>query len=434
MAVGLTVGLVIIYVFSNLMGVAGQRVGVPFPVFARISFGVYGANVPAILRAIVAVAWYGIQTYLASAAVMVLLLKVAPGSQALNESAFLGLSGLGWLCFLVLWVAQLAVLWRGMEAVRKLSDFSGTTIWVAMIALAIWVLNQAHWTINWSYAEPGPALGGGATITAVLGAIFLTCAYMAGPMLNFADFTRLAPDARSVKRGNQLGLLLNGVAFCVVSVVIVLASVQAYGAPITDPVQLLSRMDSVAVLLISIIAVAIATVGINIILNFVSPALDFSNAWPRRISFRTGGLLTAVLALLVMPWKLYANPVAVNYIIGGVGALMGPLLGIMLVDYYLVRRGAVDVHALYSENPEGPYFYNSGFSKRSLICLVVSGVAALAVAYLPALSSLAHFSWPIGLVVGGALCYALNRSEQPVLAPDRRVPAGMHPTPAEELG
>jgi NCS1 family nucleobase:cation symporter-1 len=433
MAIGLTIGLVIIYFFSNLMGVAGQRVGVPFPVFARISFGVYGANVPAILRAIVAVAWYGIQTYLASAAVMVLLLKVAPGTQSLNESSFLGLSVLGWLCFLVLWVAQLAVLWRGMEAVRRLSDFSGTTIWVAMIALAIWVLNQADWTIDWSYSEPGVALGAGGTFTAILGAIFLTCAYMAGPMLNFADFTRLAPTAGSVKRGNQLGLLLNGVAFCVISVVIVLASVQAYGSPITDPVQLLSRMDSVAVLLVSIIAVAIATVGINIILNFVSPALDFSNVWPSRISFRTGGLITAVLALLVMPWKLYANPIAVNYFIGGVGGLMGPLLGIMLVDYYLVRRGVVDIHALYTENPEGPYFYNNGFSRRSLICLLVSGVAALSVAYLPALSGLAHFSWPIGLVVGGGLCFILNRGEEPVLPPQHRAPAVLQGSLAEDV-
>jgi NCS1 family nucleobase:cation symporter-1 len=265
-------------------------------------------------------------------------------------------------------------------------------------------------------------------------ATFITVAYFAGPSLNFADFTRNAPTEASVRKGNRLGLLINAIAFGVISVIIALASVKVYGEAVHDPIALLGDIDNVTLLLVAIIAVSLATAGINIILNFVSPALDFSNAWPRRISFRTGGLLTAVLALLVMPWKLYANPVAVNYFIGGVGALMGPLLGIMLVDYYLVRRGAVDVHALYSENPEGPYFYNSGFSKRSLICLVVSGVAALAVAYLPALSSLAHFSWPIGLVVGGALCYALNRSEQPVLAPDRRVPAGMHPTPAEELG
>jgi NCS1 family nucleobase:cation symporter-1 len=421
MALGLSIGLVIIYVFSNLMGVAGQRVGVPFPVFARISFGVYGANVPAILRAIVAVAWYGIQTYLASAAVMLLLVKVAPGTADFGTSTFLGLSVMGWLGFLALWAAQLAVLWRGMEAVRKLSDFAGTTIWVAMAALAVWVLNKAHWTLDWSYSEAKVPLSSGGSLVAILGAVFLTCAYMGGPMLNFADFTRLAPSERDVRRGNQLGLLVNGIAFCVVAVIIALASVEVYGTAVTDPMQLLADIDSVAMLLVAIIAVAVATVGINIILNFVSPALDFSNVWPSRISFRTGGLITAVLSLLVMPWKLYANPVAVNYFIGGVGALMGPLLGIMLVDYYLVRRTVVDVEALYSEDPSGPYYYENGFSRKAIIALVISGAVALAVAYVPSLSSLAHFSWPIGLVVGGGLCFFLNRQGASDVAPVQRV-------------
>jgi nucleobase:cation symporter-1, NCS1 family len=413
MALGMTIGLVIIFVFANLMGVAGQRVGVPFPVFARISFGVYGANIPAILRAIVAVAWYGIQTYLASAAVMLLVLKVAPGLKGMTTASILGLSPLGWICFLILWAAQLAVLWGGMEAVRKLSDFAGTTIWVAMIALAVWLLNLAGWSINWSYAE-GPALSGGGTVAAILGAVFITCAYMAGPMLNFADFTRLAPTSRDVRKGDAWGLLLNGVAFCVLSVVIALASVKVYGAAITDPIQLLNHIDSVTILLVAILAVAVATVGINIILNFVSPAYDFANAWPSKIDFRRGGLITAILALLVMPWKLYANPVAVNYFIGGVGGLMGPLLGIMLVDYYYIRRAHVNVPDLYSDSPSGTYYYQNGFSRNSIIALVVSGILALAAAYLPFLSALQHYSWPIGLAAGAGLCVALNRHQAPI--------------------
>lgn len=421
MALGMTIGLVIIFGCSNLMGVAGQRVGVPFPVFARISFGVYGANIPAILRAIVAVAWYGIQTYLASAAVMLLVLKVEPDLSGMTEGGFLGLSTLGWICFLILWAAQLAVLWGGMEAVRKLSDFAGTTIWVAMIALAVWVLNKADWSVDWSYAE-GPALSTGETVTAILGAIFLTCAYMGGPMLNFADFTRLAPTARDVRHGNAWGLLLNGVAFCVLSVVIALASVEVYGAAVTDPIQLLEDIDSVTLLIVAILAVAVATVGINIILNFVSPAYDFANVWPAVIDFRRGGLITALLSLAVMPWKLYANPVAVNYFIGGVGALMGPLLGIMLMDYYYVRKARVEVDDLYSESPSGSYYYDKGFSRNSIIALALSGIVALAAAYLPALDSLQHYSWPIGLIAGAALTAWLNRNQVPLR------PRGAEPT------
>lgn len=412
MTVGMVLGLIIIFVCSNLMGVAGQRIGVPFPVFARISFGTRGANIPALLRAIVAVAWYGIQTYLASAAVMLLVIKVAPGTKSAAVGGFLGLSPLGWICFLILWVAQLAVLWGGMEAVRKLSDFAGTTIWIAMIALAIWVLNRAHWSIDWNFHE-GPALSGGGTVMAILGATFITVAYMGGPMLNFADFTRLAPTEKDVRRGNMYGLLGNGVAFCALSVVIVLASVKVYGKAITDPIVMLADIDSVTLLLVAIISIGIATVGINIILNFVSPAYDFSNVWPEKIDFRRGGLITAVLALLVMPWKLYANPVAVNYFIGGVGALMGPLLGILLVDYYYVRRCSVSVEDLYRDGTDSPYHYNNGFSRNSLIALTVSGVIALFVAYLPALSSVGHFSWPVGAIVGAGMTALLNRGQTP---------------------
>lgn len=412
MALGMAIGLVIIFICSNLMGVAGQRVGVPFPVFARISFGIYGANIPAILRAIVAVAWYGIQTYLASAAVMLLVLKAAPEAEGLNDGGLLGLSTLGWICFLLLWTAQLAVLWRGMEAVRKLSDFAGTTIWVAMIALAVWVLNRADWTVDWSYME-GPQLSAGGTIAAILGAVFLTCAYMGGPMLNFADFTRLAPTEKDVRQGNAWGLLLNGVAFCVLSVVIALASVEVYGDAITDPIHMLRDIDSVALLLVAILSVAVATVGINIILNFVSPAYDFANVWPEKISFRTGGVITAVLALLVMPWKLYANPVAVNYFIGGVGALMGPLLGIMLVDYYYIRRGRVQIADLYSESKSGEYYYQNGFSRTAVLALVLSGAVSLSAAYLPLFDSLQHYSWPIGLVAGAGFIALLKRHETP---------------------
>ncbi|MFC8501250.1 NCS1 family nucleobase:cation symporter-1 [Pedococcus sp. NPDC057267] len=416
MTLGMVIGLVIIFVCSNLMGVAGQRIGVPFPVFARISFGTRGANIPAVLRAIVAIAWYGIQTYLASAAVMLLVIKVAPGAKSAAEGGFLGLSMLGWICFIVLWVAQLAVLWGGMEAVRKLSDFAGTTIWIAMIALAVWVLNRAHWSISWNYHE-GPALSGGGTVMAVLGATFITTAYMGGPMLNFADFTRLAPSEKDVRRGNMYGLLGNGIAFCALSVVIVLASVKVYGKAITDPIVMLADIDSVALLLVAIISVGIATVGINIILNFVSPAYDFANVWPEKIDFRRGGLITAVLALLVMPWKLYANPVAVNYFIGGVGALMGPLLGIMLVDYYYVKRCSVSVADLYRDAEDAPYHYNNGFSRNSLIALGVSGVIALLVAYLPALASLGHFSWPVGVIAGAGITALLNRGVAPYSAP-----------------
>jgi nucleobase:cation symporter-1, NCS1 family len=409
MAIALVVGIAIIYFASNMMGVAGQKVGVPFPVFARASFGVYGANIPALLRAVVAVAWYGINTYLASAVVMILTLKIWPGTKSLTVTSFLGLSTLGWICFLVLWVAQLIVLHRGMETVRKVSNFAGPAIWVAMAALAVWTLNRAGWSLDWNYHLGSVPLSTGASIVATLAAVFITVAFMGGPMLNFADFTRLSPNPKAVVKGNGLGLLLNGVAFCLVSVIIALASVKVYGKAIQDPLELMRDIDDPTLLLLTIIVVMVATAGINVILNFVSPSYDFSNVLPKHVSFRTGGLITAVLAIVVTPWNLYSNPVLVNQFIGGTGALVGPLFGIIMVDYFLIRKAQLHVESLYSDAPNGRYFYSRGTNLNSLIALLISGAITLAVTLVPAFAALAPFSWPIGVIFGGLMCIVVNR-------------------------
>lgn len=409
MAVGLSLGIVIIYFMSNLMGIAGQKVGVPFPVFARASFGVFGANIPALLRAIVAIFWYGIQTWLASAVIMILVVKLWPATEPMTKGDFLGLSGLGWICFLFLWAVQLLVLHRGIETVRKLTVFAGPAIWVAMAALAIWTLNRAGWSLDWNYHEAGASQSFGALFIATCAAMFITVAYMAGPMLNFADFTRLSPSRRAVIRGNALGLLLNGIAFGVVSIIIALASVKVYGKAIQDPILLLKEIDNPTLLLLTIIVVVIATAGINVILNFVSPSYDISNAAPKQISFRRGGLITAVLAVIVTPWNLYSNPVVVNQFIGGVGALMGPLLGIVLIDYYLIRKAQINAASLYSDAPDGRYFYHRGANLNSVYALIVSGVITLTITFVPAFSSLAPFAWPIGVILGGLFCLVFNR-------------------------
>jgi len=408
MVVAMFIGILILYWGCNRIGIAGQQLGVPFPVFARVSFGVFGANIPALLRAFVAVAWYGIQTYLASVAIMTLVLKFWPASVALTHSGFLGLSALGWICFLALWAAQLVVLHRGMETVRKLSDLAGPVLWLAMIALAVWVLYRAHWSVDWNYHEKA-ALGIGGSISAIASGAFLTVAYLAGPMLNFADFSRFSPSKRSVVAGNRLGLPLNGTAFCVIAVVIALASTKVYGKAVRDPVELVKDIDNVALLLVATVAIAGATVGINIVLNFVSPAYDFANAVPSKVTFKRGGVITALLALVIMPWKIYSSPIAVNLFIGGVGALMGPLFGIMLADFYLIRKSRVDVAKLYTADRSGPYFYRGGVSVNAVIALVISGALTLVMTFAPALATIAPYSWAAGAACGALACLAVNR-------------------------
>ncbi|MFC3209216.1 NCS1 family nucleobase:cation symporter-1 [Aquamicrobium soli] len=407
MIVAFALGIVVLYFTNNLSGVAGQRAKVPFPVFARASFGVNGANIPAILRAIVAVAWYGIQTYLASAAVMLLVIKLIPSSSALTQNSVVGLSTLGWICFLVLSFAQLLVLSRGMEAVRRLSDFAGPAIWVAMIALAIWILSRAGWSIDFTYRT----VEGNSGVIAMLSAMFITVSYFAGPTLNFADFTRNAPNEQMVRRGNAWGLLLNATAFGAISIVIALASVKVYGEAIHDPIVLLKDIDSIAILLVAIIAIGTATAGINIILNFVAPVYDIINVWPRHFTFRKAGVLVAALSIVITPWNLFSNPVIVNHFIGGVGALMGPLYGIIMTDYYLVRRGAIDTNALFDDSTSGKYYYSGGYNMKAVSALIVSGVLTIGLSVTPSLGVFAPFAWPIGVAVSAIIYWQFSKGD-----------------------
>ncbi|WP_414122323.1 NCS1 family nucleobase:cation symporter-1 [Corynebacterium nuruki] len=411
---GLSLGMLIMLGAANLMGMAGQKVGVPFAVFARMAFGVFGANIPALIRAVVAVAWYGIQTYLAAMAVKILVVRVWSGAESLDSVGFLGLSGLEWICLLALWGLQLLVLQRGMETVKKFSDFAGPTIWVAMLALAVWVLYQADWKLDWNsnFGGEAPSFWGGLIL--ICGAAFSTLSYMAGPILNFADFTRLGKSPESVRRGNSLGLVINGIAFAVVSVVIGIASAEVYGIPVTDPIALIAEIDNVALVLIAAVAVSSAQVGVNVICNFVSASFDFAHLWPKRISFKIGGAITAVLSIVIMPWKVYSTPVLVNTFLGGVAALIGPLFGIIMADFYIRRRQRVRIEQLYVDNPDSSYHYTNGVNWRNVTAFGLAGAVTMIIALVNAFDDVAAFSWPIGVVLGASLSLLFQDRKQTI--------------------
>ncbi len=398
-----------IYIGMNWMGYIGQRTGVPFPVVSRISFGVFGANIPALIRAVIAIFWYGIQTYLASVAVVVLILAVRPDLEPLTQadSGILGLSVLGWACFVGLWFAQLIVLTRGMETVRRFIDFCGPVIWIAMIVLMVWLLAKAGWTI--SLTDTPTELTGGEQLRLWFAAVGLTLATYGTLMLNFCDFSRFSPDEKSVRRGNLLGLPLNSTAFAFVSVVTTAATLEVFGRAITEPAQILAEVPNTFVLIVGALTFAIATMGVNIVANFVSPAYDLANVWPKRINFKTGGYISAVAALLVMPWNLYSNPVVITYFLGGLGAFLGPLFGIMMVDYFLVKKGQVDVEELFRARPDGPYWYRKGVNPKAVWAFVPTATVTAIIALVPTFEFWAPFSWFIGVLAAGAIYYAISR-------------------------
>ncbi|MEV6837323.1 NCS1 family nucleobase:cation symporter-1 [Streptomyces sp. NPDC051133] len=406
----LLVGFVLIFVGMNRMGRIGQRHGVPFPVVSRISFGVWGANIPALIRAVIAIMWYGIQTYLASVAVNVMLLAAWPGLGSLTRHSFLGLDALGWISFVSLWLLQALIISRGMEAVRRFQDFCGPAIWLVMIALALWVLAKAHWSISLT-STPHP-VSTAEQWRQWFGAIGLILATYGTLMLNFCDFSRFAPDDRTVRRGNFWGLPVNSTAFVVVSVIVTAGSLKAFGQAITDPAELVAKVGNTWVLVVAAFTFAVATMGVNIVANFVSPAYDLANVWPQKITFRIGGMISTVAALVVTPWNLFSNPTVVNYFLGGLGAFLGPLFGVIMIDYYWVKRGRIDTEALFDATPGSRYHYRKGVNPKALWAFLPSAAVAAVLALVKAFGDVAPYSWFIGTALAAALYAALGRRER----------------------
>ncbi|UWE15938.1 NCS1 family nucleobase:cation symporter-1 [Herbaspirillum huttiense] len=411
--ISLLIGISIVYLLCNLVARPSQAHGVPYPVMSRLSFGVLGANVPAMIRGLIAVAWYGIQTYLASAAFVVVVLKFFPELKPyadVHVHSFAGLSTLGWGGFLLLWVLQALVFWNGMETIKKFIDFAGPAVYVVMFILAGWMIYKAGWqNVGLNLGEI--KYSGWAAVSVMITAISLVVSYFSGPMLNFGDFSRYCHTFADVKRGNFWGLPVNFLAFSIVTVVTTSATIAMFGELITDPVETVSRIDSTTAAVIGALTFLTATIGINIVANFVSAAFDFSNLSPSRISWRAGGMIAATASIFITPWNLFGNPEVIHYTLDVLGGFIGPLYGILLSDYYLVKQRQVKVEDLYTMRPEGRYWYTNGVNRDAVKALVLAAAVCVACVMLPQLRKAADFSWFIGAALGAVfyLMFARKR-------------------------
>jgi nucleobase:cation symporter-1, NCS1 family len=407
----LLIGIVIVNVFCNLVAKPSQATGTPYPVVCRVPFGVLGANIPAMIRGLLAVAWYGIQTYLASTAFVVVVLKFFPTLAPLadlKQHAFLGLSLLGWAGFLFLWVLQALVFWNGMETIKRFIDFAGPAVYLVMFLLAAWMLFKTGWK------GVGLTLGqvkyrGWDAVPVMLTAISLVVSYFSGPMLNFGDFSRYCQSFSTVRWGNFWGLPVNFLAFSLETVITTSATVPVFGKLMTDPVETVSHIDSPTAVVLGALTFLVATIGINIVANFVSPAFDFSNVAPKLISWRAGGMIAATASIFITPWNLFNNPDVIHYTLDVLGACIGPLYGILIIDYYAVRKQRIDVAEMYTMSPHGRYWYRHGVNRNAVIALILAAVIAVSSAMLPALSGLANFSWFIGMFFGAFFYFLLAR-------------------------
>ena len=411
----MTVGIFIVYFLMNLIGQPSLKYGVPFPVVARMSFGVMGANLAALLRGVVGIVWYGVQTYFASKAVQVLVITFWPAAEAYTHGGFLGLSPLGWFSFVFMWFFQLLIFLNGMETIRKFIDFCGPVVYVGMFVLAGWMLWQTGLSsLSLSLSPPAE----GSSILHMANAAMLIVAYFAALLLNFGDFSRFGKDEKAMKMGNLLGLPLNFIVFAIITVIVTAGTVQVFGKAIMDPVEIVEKIGNPWVVAIGSITFIVATMGINIVANFVSPAYDIANLHPEKIDFKLGGLITSICSVLVCPWLFVQSPEAITIFVSIFGAVLGPMFGIMIADYYLVKKGHVILEDLYTMDPKGSLYFEGGWNRKALVALAISGFVSIGLALLGAykvIPNVGDWGWLIGALLGGALHYALM-TRKPVLA------------------
>ncbi|VFS69562.1 Allantoin transport protein [Raoultella terrigena] len=407
----LLVGICIVQLCANLVARPSQMAGVPYAVICRQAFGVFGANIPAVIRGLIAFAWYGIQTYLAANALMLVMLKFWPSLATLTASSFLGLSHLGWLCFATMWLLQAMVFWHGMSAIKRFIDIAGPAVYVVMLALAGWIVYKTGFD-GISFTLASKSLSAGEQTWQMITATALVVSYFSGPLLNFGDFSRYGKSMGEIRRGNRWGLPFNFLLFSIVTVVIVSGTQSLFGRMITDPIETVSRVGNDLAVAIGLLTMITATIGINIVANFVSPAFDFSNCSPQKISFRTGGMIAAVGSILLTPWNLFNSPELIHYTLDVLGAFIGPLFGILLVDFYLIKRGKISVDDLFDDTPKGQYWYRNGFNPKAIAALVPSVAIGLVISFIPALHEVANFSWFIGVFLSGATYRWIARDDR----------------------
>ncbi len=401
---------------------AGTKYGVSFPVLCRAAFGTKGANVPAILRAIVACGWFGIQTWIGGTALDALFGRMWSGWNAIDAS-IINIAAHTWIAFLLFWGIQVWIILKGVEGIKLLESWSAPLLLVGGAVLLWWASSRA--------GGLGKVLTESSALqkqqnnfwTIFPGALTASVGYWATLSLNIPDFTRYARSQRSQMLGQALGLPLTMTAFAFIGVAVTSATLLIYGAAIPDPVQLIQRFDSFTVILFATLVIFAAQISTNMAANVVSPSNDFSNLNPKMISYVGGGLITAVIGILMMPWKLLASmgDYIFTWLIGYSG-LMGAIAGILICDYWALRKQRLDLAGLF--DLRGQYSYSNGFNWRAMIALFVA-IAPVVPGFLHAastpggqiaqpnfLDTLYTYAWFVTFAIGFVIYLALMKNDQ----------------------
>lgn len=401
----------------NLTGKPSVKYGIPYAVMARSAMGVRGAQFPALIRGIVAIFWYGAQTYFASTAVALAINALVPGAG--SRPTVLGMDWVQWVSYVFVAALQVTLFLGGISWIEKFLNFAGPAVYLVMIGLlvAIWVQagDRLLPAVGSIFANDDKV--GWAAVGAFVGVIGTMIAYFSAVIINFGDFARFSKSEQSMKRGNFFGLPVSLTFFTFLSLFttagayIVLQGGQ--GAPLTNPAEIVGLVGNAFLTILAAITFVVATIGINLVANFIPPAYDLSNLAPQRISFKAGGYMTAVLGFIV--GALWVSVVGDNLplFVDTLGAFLAPLYGILVADYYIIQRRSLKVSDLFSMSAEGRYHYQNGWNIRAIIAVVVAAVFSVAAVWLPAFHVLSGFAWVIGALLGAVLYVAVMWNHAP---------------------
>ncbi len=383
---------------------AGAQYGIPFPVFARASFGVLGANVPAVLRALVACGWFGIQTWIGGEAINAMIVALAP--------SWAHFGGAQAICFIFFWLLNVAVILRGIETIRFLQGVSAPLLLVMGLALLLWAGAKAG-GFGPMLATPSKFATFGDFFKFFIPSLTGVVGFWATVSLNIPDFTRYAQSQRAQVMGQAIGLPATMTFYSFIGIAVTSATLIIFGQALWDPVAVLSRLGNPFAVILAMIALLVATLNVNVAANVVSPANDFSNLSPRRVSFRLGGLITCFVGVAMQPWKIMSS--YGNYIfkwLVGYSGFLGPIAGVMICDYFVVRKKILHVQDLYQR--DGEYEYRRGFNWQAIIALAAGAGVAFIGLFVPQLRVLYNYAWFVGFFVSFMVYFALMQSAQPL--------------------
>lgn len=408
----------------------GTKYGIPFPVFARASYGTIGSNLPALMRALVACGWFGIQAWIGGQAINVLLTSFIPNWHTLLggpiqwPGIIAGYTPTEHISFLLFWGLNVYIVWRGMDLLRKVENWAAPFVLVMALALMVWAIWRAN-GLGAIMAEQGKFHTLSEFFPVFIPSLTAMIGYWATLSLNMPDFTRFGRSQREQMVGQVVALPTTMTVFAAMGVIITSATTIIYGKVIWDPVLLIGEFRNPIVIAVSMFTVMVATLSVNIAANVVSPANDFANAFPKWISFRVGGLVTGLIGMAMQPWRLLADPSGYifNWLLGYSGGL-GSIAGVLIADYWLIRRKQLELPDLYKTS--GVYTYSGGWNWRAIGATLLGCAMAWGGLVIPTLRPLYDYAWFVGLLVSGVV-YVVLMKTIPVVYPERHFEAVVEP-------